>query len=285
MGGEGSGRSRSATDAVELLLAAILRNDKPEIDKCIKKLDVARKHGASKMAGAKIFRLLRLAATQLAFEVSDAVANPGEHLGDLKVSLGDGSSVWIEVKGQTKKQRFADITQADYVRDGTDFLRAMFQNNADFSRLFDAGLRDELGIDAPLTFTRDWSLADLWMADLALLENETKKMRAGVRTPRDLTRFMEAKYLVHLTMEGVRYLKIANLRPVAALKQGQSLHVELDTRSKSKVAAIRLAVGCKPGNRSTDFTYHIGYKNSLAPGRHKLHSFALSEASNIAVFR
>jgi hypothetical protein len=283
MGGQGSGRSREATDAVEQMLAATVCGDKATISKCILKIDVAHRHGASHMSGARVSQLLQRACASLNFAAREAVPNPSEHLGDVRVSLHDGTRVWIEVKGQTKKQYFADITQADYIRDGTDFLRKYVLATPRLDQLIDGNLRKELAIDQKLTFTANWQLEDLWMADLALLETEDKKLRAGVQTASDLAAFMNDKYLVHLSMEGVRYLKISELRPVIAHRAGQKTRIELDTTSVAKVAAIRLAVGNAPGRNSTDFTYHIGYKDSQAAGRHKLHNYALAMSPKLQV--
>lgn len=285
MGGIGSGRSREATDAVELLLAAVIRGDEAEAAKCVKKLDVAKRHGASKMSGLRVRQLMSRACSELNFEVETATANPKEHLGDIRVVLGDGSKVWLEVKGQTKKQRFTDLTQADYVRDGTDFLRSYAKATPKFDKLLTGKLRQELAMDQKLTFTSDWSLGELWMADLALLETEQKKRRAAVLSPDDLKDFMSNKYLIHLSMEGIRYLRISELRPVIAMQSGEKLQIELDVASEAKAAAIRLSVGVVPRSGTTDFTYHVGYKNSKAAGRHKLHTLAVSASPFLTVFK
>lgn len=285
MGGRGSGRSREATDAVEELLAATVRGDVTDASKWARRIDVARRHGASKMSGVRVTGLLRQVMLNLDLDAMDALANPPEHLGDIRVELGDGTRRWIEVKGQTKKENFADITQADYVRDGTDFLRRYVKENKVLDRLITGDLRRDLAIDEMPTFTAKWKIEDLWMADLALLESEAKKERAGVKKPADLLKFMDTKYLVHLTMEGVRFLKIAELHPVIAHRSGEQTNIELDISSTSKVAAIRIAVGVKPQRNTTDFTYHIGYKNSIAPGRHKLHNIAITNSPHLTVIR
>jgi len=285
MGGKGSGRSKAATDAVEAILAATAKGDATAITKCAQKIDVARRHGTSRMTGARVSQLMRKLCADLNLNVQDAVANPVEHLGDVRISLVDGSKVWIEVKGQTKKEKFADFTQADYVRDGTDFLRAYVKSTPTLDRQIAGNLRLELGLDIPLTFTSTWGLGDLWMADLALLETEAKKSRAGVRTPRQLAKFLKEKYLVHLSMEGVRFLRIVELRPVMAYYSGEPVQIVLDTSSKAKVAAIRVSAGIKPTVNTTDFTYHIGYKKVHAPGRHKLHNIALSKSPHLKVIK
>lgn len=282
MGGYGSGRSRNATDAVELLVAAVLKQDATETQRIVLSLDTAKRRGESGMSGASVLRLLNQVTGCLALSVRDAKANPPEHLGDVKVSLTNGGTIWIEVKGQTKKNWFADITQADYVRDGTDFLRAYAKSDASFNSRIKPVLRNQLDLDKPLTFTKKWPLADLWFADLALLETEAKKSRAGVTTPNDLAKFMDAKYLLHISGEGARYLRISELRPVLAYRAGGKLATELATNPAS-TALVRVAVGGTPGRNSTDFTYHVGYKNSNAPGRHKLHNYAISQSRMLTV--
>jgi hypothetical protein len=268
-----------------MMLAATVRGDQATILKCVRKIDVAKRHGTSKMSGVQVSRLLRNACATFKFQVKDAVPKASEHLGDIRVTLKDGTQVWIEVKGQTKKKKFSQITEADYVRDGTDFLRKYVTSTPRLDRMIRGNLRQELAIDAKLTFTANWSLADLWMADLALLETEEKKRQAGVRSPSDLAKFMNKKFLVQLSMEGARVLKISELRPVMAHWAGEETQIELDTKSSAKVAAIRLAVGAAPKRNTTDFTYHVGYKKVHAPGRHKLHNRAISSSPGLIIVR
>ena len=282
MGGFGSGRSRNATDAVELLVAAVLRQDAAETQRIVVSLDAAKRRGASGMSGASVLRLLNQVNGRLALSVRDAKANPSEHLGDVKVSLTDGGTIWIEVKGQTKKDRLSQVTEADYVRDGTDFLRAYAKSDASFNSRIKPKLRNQLELDKPLTFTNSWSLADLWFADLALLETEAKKSRAGVKTPNDLAKFMNTKYLLHVSREGARYLRISELRPVLAYQAGGKFVTELAT-NRASTALVRVAVGGTPGRSTTDFTYHVGYKNVDAAGRHKLHNYAIQQSSMLTV--
>lgn len=283
MGGKGSGMSRDATEAVEGLLAAVLRDDDSAILEFLKELDIAHRFGRSKMSGKKVLKLLQKAANSLAFDVADAEAQPNDHLGDVKVTLRTGEFRWIEVKAQTKKTDFAEIVQADYVRDGTDFLRRYDSTSNEFSLRMDPDLRLALELDKPIHSLKSWSLEDLWIADLALLDTEKKKTAANLKTGSDLPSFLERKYLVHLCTSGLRYVRLDNLGPIKAIGEGKKIETVIKT-NRASTAAIQISAGRRPGHASTDFTYHVGFKNSNAAGRHKLHNIAWQHSSDVKVF-
>ena len=277
----GSGLSKSATDAVEEMLAARLRGDSVSMKKQVKILDKAYKSDQSWMTGERVFDLVDQTCESLALNVKDAQANPSDHLGDVSITLGDGSKLWIEVKGQTKKERFRDITQADYVREGTDFLRKYARLNPNFNKLIAGNLRIELSLDEGAASLKSWNLESLWVADMALLVDEEKRRRAGVHSSADLPKFLKKKYLFHLCMEGARLVRLDKLNSVKALLSGEKFYSVLNTSNKS-VASIQIAVGQAPATGRTAFTYHVGYSN--APGRHKLHDFALTSSADVKVF-
>jgi hypothetical protein len=62
---------------------------------------------------------------------------------------------------------------------------------------------------------------------------------------------------------------------------GEKCFAVLKTSNKS-VASVQIGVGEPPAIGRTVFTYHIGYSN--APGRHKLHDFAISSSTAVKVF-
>ena len=278
---EGSGLSKIATDAVEEMLAARLRGDANAIQEQIKIIDRAYKADLSYMPGKRVFSLIDQTCNYLSLGVLDAQASPRDRLGDVCIKLKDGSKLWVEVKGQTKKDRFRDITQADYVREGTDFARKFARLNPAFDRLILGNLRIELALDSDTSSIKDWELADLWVADLALLVDEEKRRRAGVESAADLPKFLRKKYLFHICMEGARIIRLDQLNPVKKILSGERICTVLKTENKS-VAAIQIAVGEEPTNGRTAFTYHFGYNN--APGRHKLHDFALASSEETKVF-
>ena len=278
---EGSGKSKGATDAVEKMLAARLRGDANAIQEQIKIIDDAYKADLSYMRGKRVFSLIDKTCKYLSLDVLDAEASPSDGLGDVCIKLKDGSKLWVEVKGQTKKAKFRDITQADYVREGTDFAKKFAKLNPAFDKLILGNLRTELALDDGASSIKNWELADLWVADLALLVNEKKRKRAGVNSPADLPKFLKKKYLFHLCMEGARIVRLDQLNPVKQVLSGDKIHTVIKTTNKS-VAAIQIAVGEEPTSGRTAFTYHFGYNN--APGRHKLHHFALASSEATKVF-
>jgi hypothetical protein len=157
---------------VEEMLAARLRGDANAIQEQIKIIDRAYKAGLSYMRGKRVFSLIDKTCNYLSLEVLDAQANPSDGLGDVCITLKNGSKLWVEVKGQTKKERFRDITQADYVREGTDFAKKFARLNPAFDTLILENLRTEVALDDGAASIKNWELADLWVADLALLVSE-----------------------------------------------------------------------------------------------------------------
>ena len=278
----GSGLSKLATDAVEKMLAARLRSDAPTIKQQIKILDKAYESDQSWMTGKRVFDLVDQTCEFLSLDVSDAQVNPRDHLGDISIDISDGSKLWIEVKGQTKKERFRDITQADYVREGTDFLRKYARLNPNFNNLIVGNLRLELSLDDGVASLKSWDLESLWVADLALLVDEEKRRRAGVHLSADLPKFLKKKYLFHLCMEGARLVRLDKLNSVKKVMSGEKFYTVLKTSNRS-VASVQIAVGEPPATGRTAFTYHVGYDN--APGRHKLHDFALTSSADVKIFK
>lgn len=283
MGGQGSGRSRDATEAVEKLFAAILRDDKPSITEEERKLDLAYRTGKSKIRSKTILHLLQQASDSLQFDTADAIAQPTDHLGDVKVTLKTGELRWIEVKAQTKKREFAEIVQADYVRDGTDFLRRFDTVSDEFKLKIHKDLRIALELDRPISSLNSWSLEGIWVADLALLDTETKKQAAQVILESDLRSFLERKYLLHICMSGLRYVRLDNLGPIRAVAEGARIQTNVKTNAGS-TAAVQVSAGRTPSHSTTDFTYHVGYKNSNAAGRHKLHEVSWKNSADVKVF-
>ena len=283
MGGEGSGRSKSATDAVERLLAAKFVNDTNEIATQLGVLRDARKSGTSLMDADDLDSLTSKVVAHLAWNVDTAVANPRDKLGDVRADLLGGGSNWIEVKAQTMKPRFADITQADFIREGTDFLRSYTRSEPRFDSVIDSELREQLELDSPMTHGASWKPEDLWLADLALLVNDMKKKRARATNVAGLHTFLGQKYFLQFCKEGARIIRLDQLAPVLDILGGKSMHTNLKLTNSGNVASVQISAGSEPGHGSTDFTYHVGYKN--APGRHKLHDHAISRSKDLVIFR
>lgn len=277
----GSGKNKDVTDAVEKMLAAQLMGDASTVRNQTRVIDLAHRQNNSYLSGSQVHGLIKKVCSHLSLPVQDAQSSPSDHLGDVCVTLKDNSKIWIELKSQTKKLRFRDITQADYVREGTDFGRKYAQENEKFNKLIVGNLRVELKIDSGPTALDNWKLSDLWVADLALLVDSERRKRAGVNYSSDLSKFLERKYLLHICAEGARLVRLDQLEPVRSILAGSQLLVNLKTTNAS-VAAVQVSVDDALISGRTVFTYHFGYRN--APGRHKLHDFALAVSSGLVAF-
>ena len=279
MGGEGSGQSRRATNAVEELIAAHFRADKHAALQQRKVLADEHSLGTSNMSTVQLESIAARVVKYLAWEVEDAEAGPKDGLGDIKVSLADGQVRWIEVKAQTKKKNFADITQADFIRDSTDFLHALYLSNKKFAKAVPRSLARQLEFDRPIRGMLKWTLEDQWIADLALLVNDSKKTAAGVETPADLRVFIQNKYFLQICMAGARLVRMDKLAPIDAMLRGAKINTHVKLTNRANVVSVQLAAGREPATGTTEFTYHLGYVGAL--GRHKLHNAAIADSKDI----
>jgi len=279
MGGKGSGQSRRATNAVEELIAAVFRDDKREV--LVQRNALAEEHslGTSNMSSVELESIAKKVVKHLAWDVQGAEANPKDGLGDIKVLLTDGQERWIEVKAQTKKQNFSDITQADYIRDSTDFLQALYGENREFAKSVPRNLARQLEFDRPKASVLNWSLEDQWIADLALLVNSSKKAAAGVASPATLRVFIQKKYFLQICMAGARLVRMDRLAPVDAMLSGAKLKAHVKLTNRANRVSVQLAAGKEPVTGTTEFTYHLGYVGAL--GRHKLHNVSISGSKDV----
>jgi hypothetical protein len=269
----GSGLVNETAAIIERMIAAAFRGDISTVRDEERFLRSHRLDGNCGMAPHVIGRLVVRMVETLGFDVADAQARPPSLLGDVELTLQDSSLVWLEVKAQTKKARFSEITQADWVRDETDTLRWLAAHNADFARRLPSWLEAILR-PLPGGWPEAWGLEDLWLSDIALLVSGTARSRAGVSTRQQLDRFLERKLVVHLTQEGLRACRLADLAPVAAVNDGSGVEVLLKDNAATAVAAALKAPG-PVGHGATHFTYHVGYSPNVI-GRHKMHALAFA---------
>ena len=279
MGGQGSGQSRRATNAVEQLVAAQLRGDNRTVLLQRKILAMEHNLGTSYMSSPQLEGIAVKIANHLKWDVKDAQANPADCLGDIKVWLRGGQMRWIEVKAQTKKKSFADITQADYIRDSTDFLQALYASNEEFAKAVPRELARQMEFSKPNSKLLKWELEDQWIADLALLVSGEKKAAAGVFSPADLRVFIQNKYLLQICMAGARFVRLDKLPPVDAILRGAKLMSHIKTTNRANVVSVQLSAGSEPTTGTTQFTYHLGYTGAL--GRHKLHNAAIGNSEDV----
>jgi len=67
------------------------------------------------------------------------------------------------------KDRFAQIIQADGVRNETEFLRWMRHHDKEFRGRLPSSIADLLEVDDPTSYFKNWDQDSLLMADLALV--------------------------------------------------------------------------------------------------------------------
>ena len=279
----GSGLSNATATAIERLVAAALRDDSDEIAVQREALANEYDRGRCGMEPSEVVSLVRAAVDQLGLEVTDAQAQPDDRLGDVRVALDGRRERWFEVKAQTKKNRFADLTQADWVRDATDLIRWLVSDDDELAGQLPEWALDELRVpDA--SYFQGWDRDSLWLADIALVVNRSAREEAGIRTPADLHEFLRSKYVLHLTREGIRIFGLDALVPVASSLAGERASMLFNYENRTAVA---IACSC-PGPPSwgrVHFTYHVAYPPLGPLGRHKMHARSLDRASPLVVVR
>jgi len=279
----GSGLANASAAAIEELLAAALRGDDAEMVVQRELLGFEYANARCGMDPDVIVRLVTQAVGQLALDVADALAQPMDGLGDVRASLRDGSSAWFEVKAQTKKERFADLTQADWVRDETDLLRWLRYNDRAFATRLPHWIADRLTVPDPSAYFSGWGRDSLWLADMALVSLRAARLRAGIASPLELRAFLNRKFVVHLTREGIRIVRLSLLGPVAGVLAGHPVSMQINYANKT-AASIVFAL-LSPGARlSAHFTYHLGYPSGVV-GRHKLHAASFAQSPQMIEVR
>jgi hypothetical protein len=270
----GSGLVNNTTDAAEKLFAEVLSGNEQEALRCVTLIDQQFEQGKSGLSGQQVLEAFQALTPYFDFEVISSEPKPADRGGDVK-SLSEDGPLWFELKMQTMKESFRDLTQADYVRDGTDFLRLLVQTDSEAAGYLTPETKHELDVERDIA-SDEWDLTWLHASDLCLLPDAASRRRVKVETPEELLAFANRKRLVHLTQEGIRMVKISELAPFEELAHGGQLYYELKT-SNSNDVSIPMTVE----DSLVDFTYHLGYKN--APGRHKLHARAVERSEQAIV--
>lgn len=264
VGGVGSGTHRGISWAFTNLVAHLL---------CGRGSDARDAHAALKDevalrdmpdAADHVVAQIDRAIAPIKPQVAAAYALPDGHPGDIELRLHDGCIGWIEVKAPWTKQ-FVDLLQTDWVRDATNTLRWLLDNDPRFHALLHPETADALRETA---VPRGWSFEDCWLADVALLPTTEALADAGVASSAGLYSFLEAKWLVHWACDGVRSVRLADIPAVAAVRQGARATYRVDKTAKTE-AAVWVGVDGfgEPARGAFLFVYYVGYPKVL--GRHK----------------
>lgn len=270
----GSGLANASAAAIEQLLAAALRGDDAEMGVQRALLEYECSIDRCGMEPDLVVRLVTQAVAMLDLDVTDAVAQPLDGLGDVRASLRGGAFSWFEVKAQTKKDRFADLTQADWVRDETDLLRWLFHDDPTFAAQLTDWVADLLAVADPRSYFEGWDRDSLWLADIALVPSRATRLRAGIDSPAALRHFLDMKFVMHLTREGVRIVRLSLLGPAAGLVAGRSVAMSINYANQTAASIAFASPG--PADRGrVQFSYHLGYPSGVV-GRHKMHAVSLA---------
>lgn len=273
----GSGLANATTAAIEELLAAALRGDAAGVSVEHQRLRDEFDADRCGIEPGVVAELIAGVVEELALGALDAVAQPVDGLGDVRVSLSDGRFVWFEVKAQTKKNRFADLTQADWVRDETDFLRWLLHHDPRFAAHLPVAIAETLTVEDPDDYFSGWDPRSLWLADLALVSSRRARTAAGIDSRDALRDFLDCKFVLHLTREGVRVVRLSCLAPVEAVLAGELVDQTMKSSNQTAVA-VALASPGPAAHGTAQFTYHVGYPSGVV-GRHKLHAVSMERAS------
>jgi len=260
------------------MLAARLRGDTGEMADQRHVLDGEVRMGRCGMAPALISTLLDEACQRLGLPVVDAIDQPPGRLGGLRAPRGGGSHVWFEVKAQTKKDRFEDVTQADWVRDATDLLRWLYVYEGEFADRLPPWLQQQLAVDDPATYFAGWDAKSLWLADMSLIPSAEARNRVGLQTVKDLEFLLGRKYLVHLTRQGLRVIPMRSVKPIAGVLGGAPVEMRFNY-SNQTAACVHLSSPGPTTRGSIHFTYHFGYPKGPV-GRHKMHATSLTDCAD-----
>lgn len=271
----GSGLHREISRALETLTAALFEGGPTAAALGrIKKQQEAGRSGVSPRAA---HRWIASIVDDLALPVVSAELPPNDYLGDVHLTLEDGSSAFVEVKAQTTKS-FAELIQADWVKGVTDAVRWVFAEDEDFRAAQPGWLAEMMEERAPGRYFGSWTFGDLWAADVALLTDRNRRRIAGVEEPEDLHEFLGRKYLLQISREGARLVRLDQIPAIAQVIAGGSVNRRIDRLRKS--TSIKVSAGAGSADSDFDFVYYVGYTPKVV-GRHKLTARAISEAEGV----
>lgn len=270
----GSGLHKAVSRAIEDLTAALF-SGQPTAD-ALTRIHQQQEAERSGVSARSVHRWLSEIVETMSLPVVEAEIPATDYLGDVQLTLKDGSLVFIEVKAQTTKN-FGDLIQADWIKNVTDALRWLYVADDQFRGLQPPWLAQLLEEVSPDRYFGPWSFAELWAADVALLTDRNRRSIAGVESPKQLWDFLSRKYLLQVSAEGARMVRLDRIPLIRKIIRGGQIH--WDVKRLRKSTSVRVSSGPDPGS-DFDFIYYVGYGPEVV-GRHKLNRYALEGASDV----
>jgi hypothetical protein len=182
------------------------------------------------------------------------------------VECQNGPAVRIEIKAQLTLSDFSWIQSADWVREETDFLGELLAT--------EPTARDRLSTDVRElivgSYAKEagWDLGALWVADIAGVTNRRTRRRLGLLTPGHMTSFLENKYLVHLTMEGLRLFRLSEIPNLLSALKGGLRYKLMPPLNASELRVRTRGDGQAPRHGGIHLTYFLGQRNRPVGGHH-----------------
>lgn len=268
----GSGLHRAVSRAIERLTADLFAG-RPTVAS-LNTIHEQQAAGRSGVSAEAVHHWISEIVDRLALPVVDAELPATDYLGDVQLTLRDGSNVFVEVKAQTTKN-FVDLIQADWIKNVTDTLRWLYVEDETFRDLQPSWLAELLEERSPQRYFGSWTFKELWAADVALLTDRNRRSIAGVEHPQQLWDFLSRKYLLQVSSEGARMIRLDRIPLISRIIEGHG--IRWDIKSLKKSTSVR--VSAESGDRrDLGFVYYVGYGPEVV-GRHKLTVQALDGAA------
>lgn len=196
---------------------------------------------------------------------------PHRQAADVRLEFVGGQPGWIQIKAQLTKDRFADLTQADWDQDFTAGLAQLAKDDPTFDALLTPAYRARLSTVPVLT---GWTLSDLVIADIFGLPDGARARAAGVTTVADLHRFLPHSYLLQITREGTRLVPHRDFTCIRAYLAGRQFHHRNLGAGTGALAKVWCSWGIPPLARNQVhwqyYAYDRIYGTQQVWGRHKL---------------
>lgn len=272
----GSGTATGEANGCARILAAQFMADIPAIRKAKTEFDGAATRRRNLGAGGgrgfspdSMAKLLANVPRALGLQVRTAKACGLGEAGDVLIEVQGGAKVRIEIKAQLTLADFTWMQSADWIRGETDFLGELIAQDATAHGELSDEVR-EFFVE-PYQKERGWDLSALWVADLAGMTNRACRRRLGVTTRAHLAAFLETKFLVHITQEGLRMFRLAEVPNLTAALSGGGMRYFLKKNKRSELTVWTRGDGQIPKHGTIHFTYYLGQNGRADRGGHHLH--------------
>ena len=272
----GSGKFGRVTTHIERLAAEVFAQDVQAMT--LSNLDTSLTERKSSLSAESLLASFSEIASRAGLKVSGAASPDPDRISDIRLEMGDGTIVRVEVKAQTTRGR-NQLGSADWTHDITDTLRWLYLNDGEFRRRMPPWMQEGLDIADASSYFDGWDLGSLWACDIARLRDPKRRERAGVKDPSDLNEFVGRFYLLHVTRVGARLIPLGAVEAIRSAMDDREITYEVSSGPKSSaVVTVRPRVGSLAG--SPGFVYYVGYPSGVK-GRHKLHGWVFDDAPGI----